>query len=146
MKVVINKCYGGFSLSPEAVLWLFENGYEGEDFKTHVDEYWPNRKKEKARDIPEYKRAVNTWEEYLENPSNDHVFLTIFTPDRKYVLNEMGFKRDDKLLVECVEKFGEKANGRCAELHVVEIPDGTEYIIDEYDGMEHIAETHRTWG
>jgi hypothetical protein len=28
---------------------------------------------------------------------------------------------------------------------VVEIPDGTDYEISEYDGNEHIAEKHRTW-
>ena len=24
--------------------------------------------------------------------------------------------------------------------------DGIEYSIEEYDGMEHVAEAHRTWG
>jgi hypothetical protein len=32
-----------------------------------------------------------------------------------------------------------------AELEVVEIPDDVEWIIVDYDGMEHIAEKHRTW-
>lgn len=31
------------------------------------------------------------------------------------------------------------------KLRIVEIPDGTDYIVGEYDGSEHIAETHRTW-
>jgi hypothetical protein len=30
-------------------------------------------------------------------------------------------------------------------LRIVEIPDGVEWHISEYDGIEHIAENHRTW-
>ena len=54
--------------------------------------------------------------------------------------------RTDPLLIRVIEELGDMANGRCAKLKVVEIPDGTDYIIDEYDGNEHIAEAHRTWG
>lgn len=54
--------------------------------------------------------------------------------------------RDDLWLVEVVEKMGEYANGSFASLSVVEIPDGVNWEIDEYDGIEHIAEVHRTWG
>jgi hypothetical protein len=28
---------------------------------------------------------------------------------------------------------------------VVEIPDDVNWQVEEYDGMEHIAEKHRTW-
>jgi hypothetical protein len=48
-------------------------------------------------------------------------------------------------LISVVEKLGERANGDHAELKVVEIPDDVEYIIQEYDGIEWVAETHRTW-
>ena len=53
--------------------------------------------------------------------------------------------RTNPKLVECVEKLGKKANGQSAELKVVEIPDGIDWELDEYDGIEHIAEKHRTW-
>ena len=53
--------------------------------------------------------------------------------------------RDDKDLVEIVESLGSLANGSCAELKVIEIPDGVNWYVEEYDGMEHIAERHRTW-
>jgi hypothetical protein len=57
-----------------------------------------------------------------------------------------GYDRADPDLVAAVETLGAKANGSCAKLKVVEIPDGTDYEISEYDGNEHIAERHRTWG
>jgi hypothetical protein len=53
--------------------------------------------------------------------------------------------RTDAKLVECVETLGEKADGRFAELKVVEIPDDVEWEIDEYDGLETIHEVHRVW-
>jgi len=53
--------------------------------------------------------------------------------------------RNDPVLVEVVEELGAKANGDCAELKVVEIPDGIVWHISEYDGVEHVAEYHRTW-
>ena len=53
--------------------------------------------------------------------------------------------RNDKDLVEIVESLGNLANGFCASLRIVEIPDGVEWHISEYDGIEHVAENHRTW-
>ena len=53
--------------------------------------------------------------------------------------------RSDKDLVDIVESLGDLANGSCAELRIVEVPDGVEWHIAEYDGIEHIAENHRTW-
>ena len=55
------------------------------------------------------------------------------------------YNRADPLLVAAVEALGEKANGKCARLCVTEIPDSIDWEIDDYDGMERIAEKHRTW-
>lgn len=52
--------------------------------------------------------------------------------------------RDHPLLVECIETLGDEANGRHAELKIVEIPENVEWHIAEYDGREHVAEYHRT--
>ena len=54
--------------------------------------------------------------------------------------------RTDPKLVECVETLGDVASGQLAELKVVEIPDDVEWEIHNYDGLEWIAEVHRTWG
>ena len=53
--------------------------------------------------------------------------------------------RADPDLVAVVEELGEKAWGNFSELKVVEIPDDVNWHIAEYDGLEHIAEDHRTW-
>jgi hypothetical protein len=58
---------------------------------------------------------------------------------------EGAYDRTDAFLVAAVEALQDGAGGECAKLRVVEIPDGTDYEIEEYDGNEHIAEKHRTW-
>jgi hypothetical protein len=50
-------------------------------------------------------------------------------------------ERHDQRLVEAVERLGDEANGFYSELSIVEIPDGLDYTIVEYDGMETISET-----
>jgi hypothetical protein len=91
-KVVINTCFGGFSLSKEAIqLYARSRGILTEDF--------------------------SVWE----------------------------LERDDNTLVAVVEQLGKKANGDYSKLKVVEIPADVQYTIEEYDGVEHITEVHRTW-
>ena len=143
MKVVINVCYGGFSLSPEALLWMYERG--AKDLATPVKEYWQSERDEDS--LLGYKKNIAKWRDYLKAPDESRTsFLTVFTPDEQFVLNGgREVKRDDPLLIECIETLGDKANGDCAKLKIVEIPDGTDYIVDEYDGNEHIAEKHETW-
>ena len=53
--------------------------------------------------------------------------------------------RSDPHLVKVVEELGTQANGKYANLKVVEIPDGVTWQIDEYDGCEWVAEAYRTW-
>ena len=58
---------------------------------------------------------------------------------------ESDIPRDDELLVEIVQRMGAAANGKFSSLKVVEIPDGVNWYIEEYDGREHVAERHQTW-
>jgi len=53
--------------------------------------------------------------------------------------------RDCPVLIDMIEEQGTAINGFAAELKIVEIPNGVNWYIEEYDGMEHIAERHRTW-
>lgn len=89
MKVVVNRCYGGFGLSKAGMEFM---GLEWDGYGN-------------CRDL----------------------------------------SRHDPKLVACVEQLGEKANGEHAKLSITEIPNDIEYVIEEYDGMEHVAEKHRTW-
>ena len=54
-------------------------------------------------------------------------------------------KRDCPHLVQVVQELGTLADTPYSELKVVEIPDGVEWTICEYDGCEWVAEAHRTW-
>ena len=53
--------------------------------------------------------------------------------------------RDDPVLVQVVKELGERANGKYSDLRVVEIPGDVNWVIEEYDGAEWVAEVHRTW-
>lgn len=53
--------------------------------------------------------------------------------------------RDCPVLVALVEEMGERVNSCYSLLKVVEIPDDVDWYIEENDGMEWIAEVHRTW-
>jgi hypothetical protein len=53
--------------------------------------------------------------------------------------------RDDPYLIKVVQQLGMAANGRHANLKIVEIPGDVDWEIGEYDGAEWVAEKHRTW-
>ena len=74
------------------------------------------------------------------------------SPGAKEYLRKLGtedniyeIKRNHPALVKVVEELGEKANTPCSKLKIVEIPDEIDWVIEEYDGIEHVAEAHRTW-
>jgi len=136
-KVVINKCFGGFSLSRSAIKEYAKlAGFELYWFKTDPEDH--------TKCIPvnsdDIKHENNWFLHCSKKPLNDGVY-----EDGAY-FSDRDLPRDDETLVKVVEKLGEEANGACAELKIVEIPDDVEFVIEEYDGMEHIAEKHQTWG
>lgn len=61
-------------------------------------------------------------------------------------VNQRDIERDDKDLIKVVKTLGEEADGGFARLKIIKIPADIEWIIKEYDGIEWIAEKHRTWG
>lgn len=140
MKVVINRRYGGFGLSHEAALRYFEikgitvypeQGNAIWKFWT----YWivkPEDRIESKEGEAFYKMSIKDRQAYNKAHSEQTVYLR-------------DVARHDPALVQVVEEMGSKADGDHAELKVVEIPDDVEYTIEEYDGLEHIAEVHRTW-
>ena len=54
--------------------------------------------------------------------------------------------RSDPHLVRVVEDLDDLAFGRHASLEVIEIPEGVDWLIENYEGREWVAERHRRWG
>lgn len=115
MKVVINDCHGGFSLSNDA----FEKLLDLKDiaWEKKIDGGFTYHYRAGYMDINRY---------YLS----------------QYKITE---NRADPSLVTVVEELGFIANGEHSELKIVEIPDDIKWHIEEYDGNEWVAEDHRTW-
>lgn len=59
--------------------------------------------------------------------------------------NDRKISRDDPALVSVVKKLKDRANGEYAQLRIVEVPGDVKWQINEYDGQEWVAETHRIW-
>ena len=52
--------------------------------------------------------------------------------------SEYDVSRTDPILVQVVEELGTDADGEYAELSIADVPAGTKYRIDEYDGFESV--------
>ena len=52
--------------------------------------------------------------------------------------------RADKRLIAAIEA-SDQPNGRFADIKIVEVPDDVDWVILQNDGMEWVAEKHRTW-
>ena len=63
---------------------------------------------------------------------------TTFYDENGNYFSSFEFERNDPALVQVVEELGDKANGQSARLLIEEVPVGTMYRIDEYDGSESV--------
>jgi hypothetical protein len=120
MKVAINRCFGGFGISNEAFEKLLDR--KGIAF-------------DKVE--PEEGRSL-IGAAYFEAgySGNDEHYLSDY---------DMTQDRSDPDLIAVIEEMGDKANSWAADIAIVEIPDDVKWHIHEYDGLEHVAEDHRTW-
>lgn len=122
-KIVVNRCYGGFGLSEAA--WEKYLDLKGIKYYKWKDPKW------------------SSWN-YTSCPMEEY-----YLPDDKvrheHYLSYYDIKRDDPVLVQVVEELLESADGDHAALDVVDVPDDVDWIIEEYDGKEWVAEKHRTW-
>lgn len=105
MKIVYNRCYGGFSLSEAAI-----------------------KLGRKLSGNPEWPEPCLVGDTY----SNGEVIKVFYGGGRS-------LERDDKILVAVVEQLGKAANGAYSELCITDLPQGTLWHIDEYDGYESVA-------
>jgi len=142
MKIVINSCFGGFDLSYKASLLYGElSGFKLYAFTNEVvngrhdfEHYVPY--------IPEGSERTRLFPIvcYAKEPLRENGLLV----EHSYFSNN-DIARDDPNLVKVVEKLGEDASTGVSNLKVVEIPDGTEWEIEDYDGLETIHEKHQSW-
>lgn len=65
--------------------------------------------------------------------------------DHDLTFREVDGDRGNPHLIDVVTQLGPAAGASGAKLKIVEIPDGIEYEIQDYDGDEWVAEKHRTW-
>lgn len=118
MKVVINKCFGGFGLSDKAVEACIALGMTV-----------GNEGDIENKDFIRRKKAGFGCNYYIYSEN-----------DKKF--------RCDLRLVQVVEQLGNEANSNFSYLKVVDIPfeDCEGWYIHDYDGMESIEEEHCSWG
>jgi len=123
MRVVINSDFGGPSLSRLAFeLLLTRKGIEYDIV---------------GGDTPSDGSIFIHESFYHKGHAGNNSF---YLSDIDYMMN-----RADPDLIYVIETLGDEANGPCASLKVIEIPDDIQWQINEYDGREWIAEEHRTW-
>jgi len=130
MKIVINSCFGGFGVSVGAVKRGRELGHEWAK--------WPRAV------IPGERYSEDT-ETVMKDYGQGDSASACITDDDDWEDKKL---RCDLEFISVIEEMGEKANGSCAALCIVEIPDEDPPIkwhIEEYDGREHVAEDHRRW-
>lgn len=135
-KVVINVCFGGFGLSEAAIhAYVARKGltlYPEQDSELYTI-YWIVPPEQRIPNLPDWH---NQPLEARQNWSEQY--------DAQRLYNKK-IERTDPDLIAVIEELGTNANGACSELKIIEIPDNIHWKIEEYDGLEHIAEVHRTW-
>jgi hypothetical protein len=120
-KIVINACYGGFSVSMEAARFMAERG--NQFAIEEIREY-----EEKLNDVTKWSKVEKEFGVKFYGYSHDCYKM-----------------RTDHDLIAAVEELGESANGRYASLKVIEIPNRIEWMIDEYDGKEFVTDKIGIW-
>lgn len=124
-KIVYNGCYGGFGLSDAAIdryaeikgITVYERKY-----LVPAEEFEAIRAEEIQSQVGPGRYATN---------------LDLLKSNALY-FSASSIARTDPALVQVVEELGEKASGDFAQLLIAEVPAGTKYRIDEYDGYESV--------
>jgi len=135
VKIAINRCCGGFSLSKAACMRYAEiKGFELYPFLDKwTMERHPDWKPDDDAILIHYSKIPYTGDNEKEACSDENYW------------SDRTIDRDDPALIQTIEELDLKASGRHAKLGIVEIPDDVQWTIEEYDGMEWVAEIHRTW-
>ncbi len=123
MRLVLNKCFGGFQLSNEAYEWLIKN--KGWKVTTYTKD-GRGYVNEKAQ-LVKADRSSLGHKYWLVNDKADIEFRTSHD------------------LIAVVEALGDKVNTNVSRLQIIEVPKNVvNPYIDEYDGVETLREG-RSW-
>ncbi len=140
MKLVINRCFGGFGLSYAGVMEYARRAgltlYASTSFRGpdgHLDFH---------KNVP-YDGSAEK-DPFIVHYHTKPLGTNGEVAEGSYFSNH-DIKRDDPHLVATVKALKKRVNGSCADLRIVEIPDGVQWEIAEYDGMETVEEVHRSW-
>ena len=145
MKIIRNSCFGGYSLSCKAII-----DYLARIGKIDLTVYRRDPYTGVCHNITKH---IGEWDSFdlyitvgkLKNTedlySDDNQGIEIYN---RYSLSDLKY-RTDPVLVNVVENLGKEASGKYSHLEVVEIPDDVDWEIEDYDGIETIAEKHRKW-
>ena len=131
-KIVINDCYGGFGISHEGVMRYAE--IKGITLYPWLGDF--------TKDVYGECAVIGN-DDLLHHYSQSPVIDGVYREDDYFSPYQIG--RDDPVLIRVVEEMGKSASGRCSSLRIVQIPDDVDYTIEEYDGIEWVAEKHRRW-
>ncbi|MBC1474941.1 hypothetical protein HB852_09955 [Listeria grandensis] len=141
MKLVVNRCYGGYVLSSKAVLRVL-------DLKRKtVFAYVQTNADDLEREAENFKRIDKTFEEgawdfisYFDRPLDLCMNGDISYDELRHIESiDTDFDRDDPELLQVVEELGIEASTVISKLEIIEIPDNHEYYIDDYDGVERVV-------
>lgn len=141
MKIVLNGCYGGFGLSYEAMVLYWHARCRDLYFYRDISAYDGYSKVHKYERISladiQQQTKFNRLTGYIYCTTEDQgAFLDHFP---EHVVSDRDIDRTDPILISVVETMGsEAASGRFAKLYIEEIPNGTQYKIDNYDGIEEL--------
>lgn len=132
MKLVINNCYGGFSLSPKGLKRYLE--LKGKEAYFYVQTSYKFQ-----NNVDAFERIDN-----IESINTPFVYCTTYDqgktisdyPEDTFYGREI--ERNDPILVQVVEELGREASSSYSYLVVKEIENGRWYKITEYDGFESI--------
>jgi len=139
MKVAINKCHGGFSLSGLAAKKLAMMGSPVIEISSFDDWYGDSGP-------PDYEEWIDIGDGFEAlRFVGDKPTDTLRKDGFIYNFPRWSADRSNPDLIGVIEEMGDGASGSLAEIMIVEIPDDVEYTIEEYDGLEWVAEKHRTW-
>lgn len=138
MKVILNKCFGGFHPSAEAYrLYAKKKGIKLFPYEVDATDKFQKVSWEKAIN------SSSLWLFYFTKDFGSHGHIK--HDDWKYDLYLRDESREDPILIEVVEELGKRASSSVSNLVVVEIPNGMDYVIDNYDGVETLHERVRVW-